>query len=88
MKYKITVNELLEIIKQKKINAENQYLNEMQDFKIINDELKGEINAYTDLICLIESKKLTPKLEKKDSCGIKYLCVDCPDYNKTCGGRK
>ncbi len=56
-KYKITMDELLEIIKNKKQSAENQYLDEIEEFKIINDELKGEINVYTDLICLIESKK-------------------------------
>ena len=58
MKYKITMDELLEIIKAKKYNAELDLdLAEMFMDKDKKKELKGEINAYTDLICLIESKK-------------------------------
>ena len=57
-KYKITMDELLEIIKAKKYNAELDLdLAEMFMDKDKKKELKGEINAYTDLICLIESKK-------------------------------
>lgn len=61
-KYKITMDELLEIIKQKKYSAENDLEYEEnreyeygETFRI--DELQGEINAFTDLIRLIESKK-------------------------------
>ena len=52
------MDELLEIIKAKKYNAELDLdLAEMFMDKDKKKELKGEINAYTDLICLIESKK-------------------------------
>lgn len=62
-KYKITMDELLEIIKNKKQNAENDLSFERSKIEsgFIDldkiQKLKGEINAYTDLICLIESKK-------------------------------
>ena len=63
-KYKITMDELLELIKQKKYSAVNDLEYETQEYKCGKsydtgkiDELNGEINAYTDLICLIESKK-------------------------------
>ena len=94
-KYKITIDSLLELIKQKKYSAECDLKYHSQDLENADKtttktihKLFGEINAYTDLICLIESKKATPKLEKMIFCSIKYLCVDCPNYNKTCGGRK
>jgi len=54
------IKELYETIKQKKESAENnlkELVNETKSL-IITDlkaEIKGEIKAYTDIICLIES---------------------------------
>lgn len=60
----MTLEELLEIIKQKRENAQNDLKSQKEKAKIgfakgyydKAKELKGEIDAYTDLICLIESK--------------------------------
>ena len=96
-KKKLTIDSLLEIIKEKKNSAEcekvrlEKYEERSFDYEDVPSQIKeltGEINAYTDLIALIESRKATPKLEKMIFCTIKYSCVDCPNYNKTCGGRK
>ena len=67
---KRTINEIYELIKEKKENAERdrqisyntveeaknseEYLNA----KMRSKELKGEIDAYTDVICLIESSQV------------------------------
>lgn len=53
----MTLAELLKIIKNKRDNARKQidyYYNEYMHDLI--PEVQGEINAYNDLICLIESK--------------------------------
>lgn len=52
----MTLKELLEIVREKRENARNQveyYYNECMNDLI--SEVQGEINAYTDIICLIES---------------------------------
>ena len=52
-----TINEIYELIKQKKENALiDLKLNERNPLKSFN--LQGEIDAYTDIICLIESSGL------------------------------
>lgn len=65
-----TINEIYELLKQKKENAINdrertrknnyQYVNGVKVYHVSNKEyeLKGEIDAYTDIICLIESSGL------------------------------
>lgn len=52
----MTLEELLQIIKNKKENALYQYYNELKSFRLQNVELKGAIDTYADLICLIESE--------------------------------
>ena len=73
---KRTINEIYELIKQKKENAERDIqisFNTMEDArdseewldaKMHSKELKGEIEAYTDVICLIESSMV---LEVEDT---------------------
>lgn len=63
---KRTINEIYEIIKQKRDNAKNDLeitLREIDDIKLIDNygsnvvkerQLEGELNAYTSIICLIE----------------------------------
>ena len=52
----MTLEELLKIIKEKRKNAENDYIREMHENKKYPYELKGALDTYDDLICLIESK--------------------------------
>lgn len=52
----MTLAELLKIIKEKRDNAENDYIREMHKNKKYPYELKGALDTYDDLICLIESK--------------------------------
>ena len=62
---KKSVNEIYELIKQKKENAERDYEKQvgLAGYQVrLRDydrdkayELKGEIEAYTDVLCLIES---------------------------------
>ena len=63
IKFKMTMDELLKTIKQKKVSAQldrdSLYKSDLVYKNVPKiDELKGEINAYTDLIALIESKRL------------------------------
>ena len=57
----MTLKELYETIKQKKENAEYHYNRmiieekEGKEVKATRLILKGEIEAYTDVLCLIES---------------------------------
>ena len=52
----MTLEELLKIIKEKRKNAENDYIREMHENKKYPYELKGALDTYDDLICLIESE--------------------------------
>ena len=58
----MTLEELLKIVKEKRKNAENDYIREMHKNKKYPYELKGALDTYDDLICLIESKM--EKVEK------------------------
>jgi hypothetical protein len=68
---KRTINEIYELLKQKRKNAINDRekycmpLGKEQPIKdfAIKCKLEGEIDAYTDIICLIESSQV---LEKED----------------------
>ena len=61
----MTIQEIYELIKQKRESAENHreriykkmHEDEIkeQHYDCIYQELIGEINAYTDVLCLIES---------------------------------
>ena len=67
---KRTINEIYELIKQKRENAERdrqisyniieeaKNSEEYLDAKMHSKELTGEIDAYTDVICLIESSQV------------------------------
>ena len=52
----MTLAELLKIIKEKRENAEKDYVRQMHENKKYPYELKGALDTYDDLICLIESK--------------------------------
>lgn len=63
----MTIQEIYELIKEKRDNARNdrervckqnyEYINGAKVYHVSNEEyeLKGEIDAYTDILCLIES---------------------------------
>lgn len=50
----MTLKELLEIVREKRINAQNDLDRQRQAHKVDNAELKGERDAYLDIESLIE----------------------------------
>ena len=52
----MTINELYETIKQKRDNAHRSFEEvKSQGFPMLEGELKGEVNAYNDVLSLLES---------------------------------
>lgn len=49
----MTLEKLLEIVRQKRINAQNDLDRQRQAHKVDNAELKGERDAYLDIESLI-----------------------------------